>query len=199
MDTKHIAVYMRVSTQRQDQRSQEADLKRWVAAYAGDTEVVWYSDKASGATMDRPAWARMEAAYRTGGVDRIVVWRLDRLGRTSSGLTALFDELRRLVVPLVSLREGFDLATPAGTMVATILASVAQHEREVRGERQAAGIAAAKAQGKTWGGRKAGSRWKVTPELERMVTTLSQQNESIAAISRATNLSRPTIYALLGR
>lgn len=194
---RKTAVYVRVSTKRQDQRSQLADLERWAKAYASDVEVVWYTDKASGWSMERPAWRELEAAYRTGVVDRIVVWRLDRLGRTSSGLTSLFDELRRLGVALVSVREGFDLATPAGAMVATILASVAQHETEVRRERQAAGIAAAKAQGKTWGGRKPGMRWKVTPELERVVLKLKRDGEPIAAIARATRLSRPTIYALL--
>lgn len=194
---KHTAVYLRVSTRKQDQRSQESDLRRWVAAYATEGEVAWYSDKSSGASMERPAWRQLEAQYRTGAVDRIVVWRLDRLGRTSSGLTALFDELRRLGVALVSVREGFDLATPAGAMVATILASVAQHELEVRGERQAAGIAAAKAQGKRWGGRKAGARWKVTAELERQVRKLHREGESVSAIARATHLSRPTVYQLL--
>lgn len=194
---RQTAVYVRVSTRRQDQRSQLADLERWAQAYAGDVEVVWYKDKASGWSLDRPAWRELEAAYRTGAVNRIVVWRLDRLGRTSSGLTTLFDELRRLGVALVSVREGFDLATPAGAMVATILASVAQHETEVRRERQAAGIAAAKAEGKAWGGRKAGARWKVTPELERMVRKLKREGEPIAAIARATHLSRPTIYQLL--
>lgn len=195
---KHTAIYLRVSTRKQDQRSQEPDLRRWVEAFAAGGEVVWYSDKATGSDMERPGWRRLEAAYRTGQVERIVVWRLDRLGRTSSGLTALFDELRRLGVPLVSVREGFDLATPAGAMVATILASVAQHELEVRRERQAAGIAAAKAAGKRWGGSKAGVRRKVTTELERQVRQLRRSGEPIASIARATHLSRTTVYGLLG-
>jgi len=196
MDRK-TAIYLRVSTKAQDQRSQRADLERWAKTYAADTEVLWFTDKASGRTMERAAWRELEAAYRTGEVDRIVVWRLDRLGRTSSGLTQLFDELRRLGVTLVSVREGFDLTTPAGAMVATILASVAQHETEVRGERQAAGIAAAKAAGKRWGGRRKGARWKVTPELERQVRRLRAAGESVAAITRATGLSRPTVDGLL--
>jgi DNA invertase Pin-like site-specific DNA recombinase len=195
---RKTGIYARVSTRQQELRSQLPDLQRWVGAYAGDVEVVWYTDKASGSSMERPAWRDLEAAYRTGEVDRVVVWRLDRLGRTSSGLTALFDELRRMGVALVSVREGFDLATPAGAMVATIIASVAQHETEVRRERQAAGIAAAKAQGKRWGGRKAGARYKVTPELERQVKKLHRQGESIAAIARAAHLSRPTVYTILG-
>lgn len=195
---KHTAIYLRVSTRKQDQRSQEPDLRRWVSAFAEGGEVVWYSDKATGSDMERPGWRRLEAAYRTGQVERIVVWRLDRLGRTSSGLTALFDELRRLGVPLVSVREGFDLATPSGAMVATILASVAQHELEVRRERQAAGIAAAKASGKRWGGSKPGARRKVTTELERQVRRLHGAGEAIASIARATHLSRTTVYGILG-
>ena len=53
---RHIAVYVRVSTNHQDTRSQEPDLKRWVDAYSDGSQVDWYRDKASGKTMDRPGW-----------------------------------------------------------------------------------------------------------------------------------------------
>lgn len=198
MPDRHTAIYIRTSTARQDLRSQRAELGRWVAAFAADDLVEWYIDQESGTTMERPAWRRLEAALRTGSVARIVVWRLDRLGRTSSGLTALFDELRRLAVPLVSMREGFDLATPAGALVATILGSVAQYETEVRRERQAAGIAAARAQGKRWGGRTKGERYKVTPELERQIRRMKAEGEPVAAIARVCHVSRPTVYDVLG-
>ena len=72
----------------------------------------WFTDKASGKTMDRPAWIRLEAVIRAGKVARIVVWRLDRLGRTASGLITLFDKLVSRKVYLVSIRDGFDLGTP---------------------------------------------------------------------------------------
>ena len=85
-------------------------------------------------------------------VFRDVVWRLDRLGRTAKGLTALFEELQRLGVGLVSLKEGLDLSTAAGCLMANVLASVAQFETELRSERILAGQAAARAQGKRWGG-----------------------------------------------
>lgn len=194
---RHTAVYLRTSTARQELRSQRVELERWVAAFAADDEVQWYVDQESGTTMERPAWRRLEAAMRAGEVARVVVWRLDRLGRTSSGLTALFDELRRLSIPLVSMREGFDLATPAGAMVATILGSVAQYETEVRRERQAAGIAAARAQGKRWGGRAAGQRYKVTAEVVRQIRRMKTAGEAVAAIARVCQVSRPTVYAVL--
>jgi DNA invertase Pin-like site-specific DNA recombinase len=61
--------------------------------------------------------------------------RLDRLGRTAKGLTALFEELQSRHVGLVLLGEGLDLSTPAGRLLANVLASVSQYESEVRGER----------------------------------------------------------------
>ncbi len=90
---KHVAVYVRVSGTAQDTRSQEPDLKRW--ANAQETPVRWYTDKATGKTMDRPGWAKLEAALKKGQVAAVVCWRLDRLGRTAKGLTALFEDLRQ--------------------------------------------------------------------------------------------------------
>ncbi len=147
--------------------------------------------------MARPAWDKLAAAMRAGKVSAVVVWRIDRLGRTASGLTSLFDELRERRVNLVSLKEGIDLSTAAGRMLANVLASVAQFEREVRSERQAAGIAAAKASGKTWGGSKAGVRKKVTPEQVAAIRTLHDKQTPIKRIAAAVGLSRPTVYSVL--
>ena len=135
---RHIAIYARVSTRRQDTKSQEPDLKRWIDAYA-DVPVKWYRDKATGKNMDRPGWNRLEAAVDAGNVSALVVWRLDRLGRTASGLTALFEKLISKKVNLVSLRDGVDLSTAAGRLIANVLASVAAYENEVRSERIVAG------------------------------------------------------------
>jgi DNA invertase Pin-like site-specific DNA recombinase len=132
-------------------------------------------------------------------VSKVCVWRLDRLGRTAKGLLTLLDELQVLGVGFVSLREGFDLSTPAGRLMAGVLASVAAYETEVRKERQLAGIAKAKADGKTWGGRKAGTRVKVTEEKENVIRQLHDKGYSIASIARTVGLTRKTIYRALGR
>ena len=89
---------------------------------------------------------------RAGKLERIVVWRLDRLGRTTRGLCQLFDELRERKVDLVSLKDGFSLDSPAGRLHARILACVAEYETELRAERVAAGQAVARRKGKKWGG-----------------------------------------------
>src|SRR5271170_5600702 len=124
--TKATAIYLRVSSRQQDQRSQEPDLKRWVKAQEG--EVVWYRDSFTGKTMNRPGMDKLLADVREGKVGSVVVWRLDRLGRTAKGLTALFEELRELGVGLVSLKDGLDLSTPAGRLMANVLASVAAYD-----------------------------------------------------------------------
>lgn len=193
--SKHVAIYERVSSRTQNTKSQRPDLERWTNGC--DQPVKWYRDTSTGKTMDRDAWNKLDEQIRKGKVSTIVVWRLDRLGRTASGLTALFDDLIRRKINLVSIKDGLDLATPAGRLMANVLASVAQYETEVRAERQAAGIAQAKAKGKTWGGSKPGVRKKVTPMQIKIIKQMKGDNEPIADIAKAVGLSRPTIYDVL--
>jgi DNA invertase Pin-like site-specific DNA recombinase len=192
-----IAIYMRVSSRQQDTRSQEPDLRRWAEAYA-DAPVKWYHEKFTGKTMDRPGWRRLEADMIAGLVSKIVVWRLDRLGRTAAGLTALFEDLQRRNIGFESLRDKVDLSTAAGRLMANVLASVAAYENEIRSERIRAGQAVAMANGKRWGGSHKGRRLKVTTEQVQAIHRLKDEGGKVAAIARATGLSRPTIYSVLG-
>jgi DNA invertase Pin-like site-specific DNA recombinase len=193
--SKTIAIYTRVSTKQQDTKSQEPDLQRW--AESQELKVVWYRDAFSGKTMNRPGWNKLEAAMRAGKIATIAVWRLDRLGRTAKGLTALFEELRERKVNLVSLKDGVDLSTAAGRMMANVLASVAQFETEVRAERVLAGQATARKEGKRWGGSVKGKRKKVSLEQEKAIHQLHKDKTPIARIAKAVGLSRPTIYDVL--
>lgn len=194
---KNVALYVRVSKRSQDTRSQLPDLDRWAASQ--DAPVKWYRDKFTGKTMDRPGWRALEADIAAGKVAAVVVWRLDRLGRTARGLTALFDDLQRRKVNLVSIKDALDLSTPAGRLMAHVLASVAQFETEVRAERILAGQAAARAAGKRWGGGKPGRRVRVTEEKEAAVRHLHKEGRPISEISRVVELSRPTVYAVLAK
>jgi DNA invertase Pin-like site-specific DNA recombinase len=192
------AIYLRVSSGKgQDTKSQEPDLKAWAKAQAD--EIIWYKDKATGTTMERPDLERLLGDVRCGKITRVCCWRLDRLGRTAKGLLTLLDELQALGVGFVSLREGFDLATPAGRLMAGVLASVAAYETEVRRERQMAGIARAMADGKRWGGRRAGTRVKVTEEKEALIRQLQGEGKPVAMIARVTGLTRKTVYKTLAR
>lgn len=147
--------------------------------------------------MDRPGWNRLVADVEAGKVSKVVCWRLDRCGRTAKGLVTLFDDLTRRKIGLISLKDGLDLGTPAGRLMANVIASVAAYEVEVRSERVLAGQAVARAKGKTWGGMPKGRRIKVTPEQEAVIRRMKAENEKVASIARATGLSRPTVYSVL--
>jgi DNA invertase Pin-like site-specific DNA recombinase len=171
------------------------DLERWAAAHDGPVE--WFRDTFTGRTLQRPGMEAMLDAMHGGKIDRIVVWRLDRLGRTTRGLCQLFDELRERKVDLVSLKDGFSLDSPAGRLHARILASVAEYETEIRAERVAAGQAVARRKGKRWGGSKKGWRWKVSDDQLVAIHEMRAANKPISQIARVTGLSRPTIYRVL--
>jgi DNA invertase Pin-like site-specific DNA recombinase len=192
---KATAIYLRVSSKSQDLRSQEGDLKRWADVNVPDAK--WYRDRATGTKMERPAMDRLLADVEAGKINRILVWRLDRLGRTAAGLTKLFADLQARKVGLLSLRDSLDLSTASGRLMAHVLASVAAYETEVRRERQTAGIEAAKAAGVRWGGSEKGRLLTVTKEQVATVKRLHKQEEKIAVIARSVGLSRPTVYRLL--
>jgi DNA invertase Pin-like site-specific DNA recombinase len=194
------AIYLRVSKGRgQDTASQEPDLKRWAAGQA--EPVLWYRDRQTGKTMDRPGMTKLLVDIASGKVRTIVVWRLDRLGRTAKGLVALFEDLQAHKVNLISLKDGLDLSTPAGRLMANVLASVAAYETEVRAERIQAGLDVARAAGRHLGrpkGSGKGTRAKVTREQEATIRRAKSEGMKVAAIARATGLSRPTVYSVLG-
>lgn len=96
-----------------------------------------------------------------------------------------------------SLRDKIDLSTPAGRLLANVLASVAAYENEVRSERVRAGQAAARAAGKSWGGSQKGRRIKVSDEQVATIQRMADDGQSKAAMARATGLSRPTVYSVL--
>jgi len=187
---------VRVSSRKQQHKSQLPDLQRW--AEAQGEPVRWYKDTASGKTTNRPAWKRLEKDIAAGRVSKLVCWKLDRLGRTARELLVLFDQLRARRSDLLCVAGGVNgLDTAEGRFMAGILAQVAEFDNEVRAERIRAGQAAARASGKRWGGSRRGRRVKVTDLQIRMIRELKQDGESIAAIARAVGLSRPTVYDVL--
>lgn len=194
---KVIAVYLRVSTTGQDVRSQEPDLRAWVRAHARGSTVRWFRDQFTGATLNRPEMRNLEADVRAGRVGTVVVWRLDRLGRTAGQTITFLDELNASGVRFVSLRDGVDTSTASGRLLRTILAGFAEYEREVISDRIRAGIARAKAQGKKWGGRKKGDRYKLSAEKLDAMNELVAAGKKKAVIARQLGISRASVYRAL--
>lgn len=139
----------------------------------------------------------MLADARSGKINRVCVWQLDGLGRTANGLLSLLEGLQTLSIGFVSLRKGFDEGTPAGRLMAGVLASVAAYETVVRKEPQLAGIAKAKADGKQWNRRKKGMRIRLTKEKAALIERLHAECKPIAAIARMVGLSRKSVYKAL--
>ena len=156
--TRRAALYARVSTLDQEPENQLAELRRYVAAR--DWVPIEYVDQGvSGAKDRRPALDRLVADARRRQVDTVVVWRLDRLGRSLKHLVTLLDEFHAVGVGFVSLGEGIDLHTPAGRLQLHILAALAEFERARIAERVAAGLARARQNGT-----RLGRPEKVVPE-----------------------------------
>ena len=136
--------YARVSTDDQDLALQKAALERY-----GCTHIV--GEHASGGTMDRDIWNMMLLPGMLRGGDTLVVWKLDRLGRSLSGLLQTIEKLDELGVNLVSITESIDTTSAMGRFFFHIMAAMAEWERAIISERTKAGIAAHKAKGGTMG------------------------------------------------
>lgn len=132
--------YMRVSTDDQNLDMQRKALNRF-----GVPDDRIFSDKKSGSRMDRKG---LELAVKACGPDvTLVVWKLDRLGRSTIGILDLLDDLTSRDVGIVSLTENIDTTSPHGKFFVTVIAAFAQLERDLIAERTKAGIAAAKERG----------------------------------------------------
>ncbi len=176
--------YARVSTLDQNPALQEDDLNA-----AGCERV--FVDKASGALADRPQLVAALDYVRQGDV--LVVWRLDRLGRSLKHLVQIVGDLEERGVGLRSLRESIDTTTPAGRLVFHVFASLAEFERDLIRERTAAGLAAARARG-----RKGGRKRSFTPAQMDVAHNLYEAKDlTVSEIAKTLGVSRATVYRYL--
>lgn len=138
--------YARVST-----LDQKLEVQRAALVEAGVTKDFIYVDKKSGRTLKRDGLNRVLKVMRKG--DTLVVWRFDRLARNARDLLKVTDDLTAQGIEFRSLKEGVDTATPAGKLMLTMIAAMAQFESDVNSERTKAGMANAAKHGRK-GGRK---------------------------------------------
>jgi DNA invertase Pin-like site-specific DNA recombinase len=142
------AIYIRVSTDNQRTDSQEMELKRY-CRQRGWNDLTYYVDKICGAKASRPQLDRLMQDIRAGKIERLIVYKLDRLGRSLTHLALILDELNRLSIPLIASSQGIDTSNdnPAGRLQLGVLMAVAEFERGIIRERVNFGLAAAKARG----------------------------------------------------
>jgi DNA invertase Pin-like site-specific DNA recombinase len=173
--------YARVSTTEQD-----ASLQLDALRAAGCLKV--FTDKASGSLDRRPQLDRLLDQLRLG--DTIVVWRLDRLGRSLKHLIQLIEDLAVNDVGFRSLTEGMDTTTTGGKLVFSIFGALAEFERSLIRERTMAGLAAARSRGRV-GGRPP----VMTPEKIKVARNLYQARDlTVEEIAKTVGVSRKTVY-----
>ncbi|ORV86363.1 recombinase family protein [Mycolicibacterium iranicum] len=174
--------YARVSTAHQTTDMQVQALN------AAGAERVW-TETMSGGRDDRPELAALLDYARAGDV--LMVWRLDRLGRSLPHLLSVVEDLDARGVELRSLTESIDTTTAGGRLVFHVFAAVAQFERALAAERSAAGVAAARAAGRVPG------RPKLAASTIEAVRTLDQAGTPRANIARSLGISRSSVYRAL--
>ncbi|WP_275440659.1 recombinase family protein [Halomonas sp. MM17-34] len=173
--------YARVSTDDQD-----LSLQRDALQQSGCAEI--YADTISGTKTDRPELTNCLRALRQG--DTLVVWRLDRLGRSLKHLVEIINDLEKRGVRLESLTESIDTSTASGRMIASIFATLAEYERNLIRERTIAGLKAARARGRK-GGRKPVLGPKEKREIEAL---LLDPKITVKDVAERYGVSRNTIY-----
>jgi len=154
-----LALYIRNSTT-EDKQNPQTQINPLVAkCNQMGWEYVIFQEFASGAKESRPELDKMLQRLRMGEFDAIMVWKLDRLGRSLQHLLQLIEEFKNKKIAFISLTEGFDTSTSQGKLFMQLLGSFAEFERNLIQERINAGLDRAKLEGKTLG-RKKGSKDK---------------------------------------
>ena len=194
---QRAALYCRVSTADQSCARQERDLTAF-ADRAGYEVVGLFKETGSGVRLDRAERRKVMALAQARHIDAVLVTELSRWGRSTTDLLATLKELEVRRVSVIALNGmAFDLATPHGRMIATVLAGIAEFERELIQERIRSGIAAAKARGKRLG-RQPGQRPK-SDRLASKVLALVGQGRSYRLIGREVGLSKNTVADIIKR
>src|SRR6266478_7759723 len=183
-------LYARVSTNDQQTLAMQSRAMREYAARRGWTIAVQIHEVSSGAANRQNREKLLEAARRR-EIDVVLVWRLDRWGRSVTDLLAPLQELEHLGVGFVSLTEALDLTTPAGRAMAVLLAVFAEVEREILRERVRAGLAHARQNGQRLGR-------PITAALHAdQVRKLYRAGVSKAEIARRLEIGRTSVRRIL--
>ena len=181
--------YMRVST---DNDRQSTDLQRDALLAAGVDARHLFEDHASGARDDRPGLAKALEYLQSGDV--LVVWKLDRLGRSLPHLLGIVNSLKEKRVGFRSLTESMDTTTPSGEFLFQVFGALAQYERALTRERVIAGLAAAKRRG-----RRGGRPLAITGEKLDAILAALNGDMSKAAVCRNFEVKRTTLIETLAR
>lgn len=187
MESNVIFGYCRIST-----KGQSFDLQEDALKIAGCERV--FKDIASGAKTNRPGLDDMLGQLRAGDV--IVVYKLDRLGRSLKHLVHLMNQLTERQIGLRSLNDPVDTTTPQGRLIANVFASIAEFERDLISERTRAGLASARARGRS-GGRPKGLSQDSMAKAIAAEALYRDRKIGVNEIALTLGISKTTLYKYL--
>src|SRR5437868_6279448 len=185
-------LYARVSTDDQQTIPLQIRALREYVVRRGWTITLQVKEVGSGASAERQVREKLLEAARRREIDVVLVWRLDRWGRSVADLLATLQELQHLGVGFVSLTEALDLTTPAGRAMAALLAVFAEFEREILRERVRAGLAHARQNGKKLG------RPATAARHASEIRTLHRAGVTKSEIARRLEIGRTSVRRILG-
>ena len=195
---QRAALYCRVSTADQSCERQERDLTAF-AQRAGYAVVGIYKETGSGARMDRVERRKVIALAQRREIDAVLVTELSRWGRSTVDLLHTLEDLQAWRVSVIAPNGlAFDLSTAAGRMMATVIAGVAQFERELIQERIKSGMAAAKARGRKLG-RQPGQRPKSSRLATKVIGMVEEEKLSYRIVAKRLDLSKNTVLEIMKR
>ncbi|MBF0466982.1 MAG: recombinase family protein [Nitrospirae bacterium] len=185
--SKTVAIYARVSTDKQKVDMQLRELRAFVQRSGWSIYEEFIDQGYTGADIKRPALTLMMDAARKRKFDILLVWKLDRLSRSLKDLINTLDELGHLGIDFISYDNNLNTSTPTGKLVFQIIGAVAEFEKDIIRERVKAGLANAKAKGKRLG------RPQVADQIIEQAQALRLRGFSYRAIGRQLGVDEGTV------
>ncbi len=185
-----VAIYARVSKPDQTSENQLRQLRTYVERRPGWSLCDTYEDTGSGADLSRAEHDRLMADARMLKFSVVVVWKFDRFARSTKHLLDVLDQFRHLGIDFCSLHEQIDTSTPAGKLFFTLIAAIAEFERDMIIQRVKAGLDRARAEGKRLG------RPPIEVDVDK-ITSMRAQGFSIRAIAEEMGISKSKVGKLV--
>ena len=184
------AIYARVSTDEQTTDNQVIELKKVAERNGWEIETI-YADTISGAKSKRPQLDKLMKSIMRKEIDMVMVWSVDRLGRSLQHLTTLLSDIHSKGVDLYLHQQGIDTTTPSGKMMFQLCGVFAEFERSLIRERVLAGLERARSQGKRLG------RPPVPPITVTKIKRLREEGLSLRKIAKQVGLSTSKVHQLV--
>jgi len=187
----NVAIYCRVSTTDQSIEMQRSDLRRYCDQRGFEVFQEYLDEGVSGTKDRRPALDALMGDARKRLFGGVLCWRFDRFARSTKHLISALDEFRHLGIEFISYQENIDTGSPLGKAMFTIVAAIAELERNIIVERIRGGLRRAREQGK-----KLGRRPLADPSLLGTVLEMKAQGKSIRSIAEAVKVSKSFVHKI---